>query len=212
MTDQRSPEPQVMAKYRTRRETHAIFKTHLLNYHLWGSQMKKKSSQNCTWVAEKPLEIHLSIWRHLWGSLPGGGKRGEQTEAAIAYKRSKQAWSWAACLWSVNTCFPNSWLFYQALHTLSSSEHLHAASAQALQPSLWRSHQTFRFPLKHAPVQDQRWLSKEKCATPSFWLEVPTNFLQWRIKVAGRQTQPVLLPLFFSCIHSRHVPHWHRVH
>jgi len=50
-----------MAKCRTRRETLATpAKSAPPRVPVQEEKLRK-----CVWVAEKPLEIHLSIWRHL---------------------------------------------------------------------------------------------------------------------------------------------------
>lgn len=113
----------------------------------------------------------------------------------------------------VNSCFSNSQQLHQALHPWSS------LSAYSLSPSK-RTFPAKESPNFHASSQAHACARSEMTfqgETCNFllqrWLEAPRNFPQWRIGVAGRWTQPVLLPLFSTCIHGRHVPqclwvHW----
>lgn len=95
-------------------------------------------------------------------------------------------------------------LYLMAAPPLSLSEALHIASTQPREPFSYKVTRPpgflsgIRLCRSEMPLQGQ---------TPDLflqsWLEAPTDFQQWRVVVAAGGMQPVLLPLFSVCIHSR---------
>lgn len=127
--------------------------------------LQQEISQNFIWVADKSLEIHLSIWKHLWGTLPREGRKKPKELSYIKHTNRL-----GVLLLGHEVCqhllllFPTVSPGSKSLSTLSQPPH----KAPTQETFLWRRHQTFSVPLRRTPVQDQRWSSKEIWATSFF--------------------------------------------